>query len=229
LSNDNDNAFLVRLRRTPNLGGLDEEQYVSSTGTGLPLLFGRGTLIQPNQSSDYSPRRDGITVRATAIAHARAVMRIGSDSGMTARRIWITRDSLAAPQTVDGMSGQFAGGAFTSPLQMLTVGDPSPVSSPAAPVACDPVALKVVIPGAIVDTNIGNRVVGFAGFTLTWVDCATNPVLALIDTPIMTTGNATAALDASFANDAPLMAAVAAFTGPSPYSAGVLLAPVLVR
>ena len=36
----------------------------------MPLLFGRGSLISSVPGQQYSPRRDGVTIRATAIAAA---------------------------------------------------------------------------------------------------------------------------------------------------------------
>lgn len=73
-------AFLVRLRRTDHRNPLDREPDVSSSGDALPLLFGRGTMIPAQETaSGWAPRRDGITVRATAIADARPARRIGPD------------------------------------------------------------------------------------------------------------------------------------------------------
>lgn len=72
------NAFLARLRRTARPSGappLDIQDGVSSSGTTLPLLFGRLTLNE--DPTDFDPRRDGITVRATAIADARPVLAAG--------------------------------------------------------------------------------------------------------------------------------------------------------
>lgn len=73
-------AFLVRLRRSNEFTGFDgqTEPDVASSGPPLPLLYGRGSLIQGDDpASPYSVRRDGFTVRATAIAGARAAMRVG--------------------------------------------------------------------------------------------------------------------------------------------------------
>lgn len=75
-------AFLIRMRRThvpdPDDGDdtdpendphVDEEPGVSSRGGGLPLMLARaGWMRAEDESADYSVRRDGITVRATAIA-----------------------------------------------------------------------------------------------------------------------------------------------------------------
>ena len=75
-------SFLVRLRRTNNFQGLDDNAPVSSNNLPIPLLFGRvnashssDTVLNPN---GYSPRRDGITVRATAIADAKIALSVGA-------------------------------------------------------------------------------------------------------------------------------------------------------
>ena len=77
-----DPSFLVRLRRTDSRNdAVDRNPPVSSRGESLPLLFGRGTVIQPhNNTNNYNPRVDGITVRATAIADARPALRVGMPS-----------------------------------------------------------------------------------------------------------------------------------------------------
>lgn len=66
-------AFLARLRRTNNVQGLDNEAGVSSSGPTIPFLFGRGSMIHAQPGAAYSPRQDGITVRATAISTAAPV------------------------------------------------------------------------------------------------------------------------------------------------------------
>jgi hypothetical protein len=80
-------SFLVRLRRTNDFQSLDDVNGVSSNSPTLPLLFGRTNVYHdPNSQTNpngYSPRRDGLAVRATAIADARQVLRVGSStSGM---------------------------------------------------------------------------------------------------------------------------------------------------
>lgn len=71
-------ALLVRLRRTneaPDPG-------VSSVGPPLPFLFARGSLMQPG-SGGYNPRREGISVRATAIARAVSAKTAGPPDAAT--------------------------------------------------------------------------------------------------------------------------------------------------
>jgi hypothetical protein len=63
-----DSAFLVRLRRSNDA----PEPGIASSGSSLPLLFGKGAPVAgDNPDSAYSVRRDGFTVRATAISQTR--------------------------------------------------------------------------------------------------------------------------------------------------------------
>ncbi len=72
------NAFLARLRRSNDTLGLDRLAGVSTAGPTLPFLFGLGSGVLSSERPDlYDPRRDGITVRATAIADARPVVAAG--------------------------------------------------------------------------------------------------------------------------------------------------------
>jgi hypothetical protein len=80
LSTVNDSAFLVRLRRSnefADVGG-QVEPSVASSGPTLPLTFGKGTTIfGDDRNGGYSVRRDGLTVRATAIASVQPAMHVG--------------------------------------------------------------------------------------------------------------------------------------------------------
>jgi hypothetical protein len=72
-------AFLVRLRRTRNASGLDDQPAVASTGPTLPFLFGRaGPMRGGDPGAGYSPRHHGLTVRGTAIASARCALAVGA-------------------------------------------------------------------------------------------------------------------------------------------------------
>src|SRR5258705_2444136 len=76
----NANAFLVRLRRSNEYQGLEgrTDPDVGSSGPSLPLTFGKATTIHGDDpSSPYSVRRDGLTVRATAIAATRPALHLG--------------------------------------------------------------------------------------------------------------------------------------------------------
>jgi hypothetical protein len=80
LASVDDSAFLVRLRRSNEFRDLagGTETGVGSSGPSLPLTFGKATTIQGDDpTSEYSVRRDGLTVRATAIATIRPAMRVG--------------------------------------------------------------------------------------------------------------------------------------------------------
>lgn len=81
----NDTAFLVRLRRSNDLRGFDgqTEPGVATSGPSLPLTFGKAALISGDPSSTYSPRRDGLTVRATAIAEVRPALQVGLPQAST--------------------------------------------------------------------------------------------------------------------------------------------------
>jgi hypothetical protein len=83
-------GFLVRMRRTYDTSGIDNEPGVSSGGSlgqsdgnhaSIPFLFGRGSLIHKAPASFYSPREQGIAVRATTIAAAGSD--ISFDGGVT--------------------------------------------------------------------------------------------------------------------------------------------------
>lgn len=63
-------GFLARTRRAA--GELDRVPGVSSAGTPVPFLFGMGSAIQ--ETEDYDPRRDGLTVRAAAISETRRAL-----------------------------------------------------------------------------------------------------------------------------------------------------------
>ena len=80
LSLTEDSAFLVRLRRSNELqdfvGQTDTD--VASAGPSVPLLFGKGsTIAGDDPTGGYSARRDGVSVRATAIAEIRPAVHVG--------------------------------------------------------------------------------------------------------------------------------------------------------
>lgn len=84
-----DEAVLVRLRRTVSPRAarnnpLDTEPGTSSSGPTLPLLFARGAAmpVADTDESIYSPRHDGLSVRATAIARVAPARRVGPSSAL---------------------------------------------------------------------------------------------------------------------------------------------------
>ena len=70
-------AFLVRMRRTNNLNGLDQESGISSSGPTLPILFGRGSMMARSGNPGQLSVSSGITVRATAIAGPQPAKTVG--------------------------------------------------------------------------------------------------------------------------------------------------------
>jgi hypothetical protein len=74
-------AFLVRMRRTNNLNGLDQEPGISSSGPTLPVLFGRGSMMARSAALSGGTGglsvASGITVRATAIAGPQPAKSVG--------------------------------------------------------------------------------------------------------------------------------------------------------
>lgn len=76
-------AFLARLRRTREGQALDRVPGVSSAGPTLPLLFGYASATWPNTPGVNDIRRDGFTVRATAIADSRRVTASGLATATT--------------------------------------------------------------------------------------------------------------------------------------------------
>jgi len=102
--NTSNQAFLVRMRRTPlsNVpGSLDNAPGISSSGPTIPFLFGRGTTMYQQAGAAYSPRRDGIEVRATAIAAAGD--NVSFDGGKTSYSLG--RAKAAGPPPVIEPSG----------------------------------------------------------------------------------------------------------------------------
>lgn len=170
-----DPAFLVRLRRTNDFGGLDEVPGVSSRGAPVPLLFGRGTTIQAvDPAAGYSVRHHGVTVRATAIAEERPALEIGTAGFPAAVPLVIERafwqdpcwdgtitdvfvDELTGGVTDVGVcAGAVVGRVVSTPL--FRVGEPVPFEPP--------MLLDTAFEGyaAIVDQRPGwpaPRVVGF--------------------------------------------------------------------
>ena len=66
---DPDNGFLIRMRRTHDPDGLDEAAGISSRGGGVPLMLGLLSWMRAEPAdAEYSIRRDGVVVRATAIS-----------------------------------------------------------------------------------------------------------------------------------------------------------------
>ena len=132
-------AFLVRLRRSHERQDLPDhtEPSVASNGPSLPLLFGRGTtILGDDPSSTYSVRRDGLTVRATAIAETRPALRVGLPQsqanpllpGVTPFALMDTcvQSATGAPMTMTVTVNPATG--------LITRSSPGPVTCPAGAV-----------------------------------------------------------------------------------------------
>ena len=125
LTGGDHDAFLVRLRRSNEWADVEGqlEPGVASSGPSLPLLFGQGAPIHGDSPERaYSLRRDGFTVRATAIARAQPAMQVGlprtaapAQPGVTP---FVLLDTFAAapapaagvPLTLDPVSGTLCPG-----------------------------------------------------------------------------------------------------------------------
>ena len=193
-----DSAFLVRLRRSNEFQDLSgqAELDVASSGPSLPLIFGKGALIRGDDpQSAYSPRRDGLTIRATAIADTRPALRVGlpqsTQPGVTPFTLvdnFVQRlNAGGAPVTINPATGNICTGppcvgaspanvigrfvdSLTDPTRsrwtaISTVGQARPA---AVAVACVSVnAFAGYGPVYSLMTSGTNRVVGFAPVTLT--------------------------------------------------------------
>lgn len=170
-----DPSFLVRLRRGNDFDGLDNVTAVSSSGTPVPLLFGRGTLIHPEDpDAGYSVRHHGFAVRGTAIAHERPVMQVGMGvAGLSAIPFALNRSFWEHPcwdadartaVSIDAGTGAITGqapcagipaGAFVA-APLTSIGELAVAAPPAASTARGYAALVQVMA-----TSGLPRVVGF--------------------------------------------------------------------
>jgi hypothetical protein len=235
-----DDAFLVRIRRTRY--SADQEPGVSSNGGPLDLIFGRGTTVHEDPDSGYSVRRDGLTVRGTAIAQVRPALRAGpavlgppvapsvlqivAVPGVTPFAITdvapLTLDT-AVVAAIDVTGSISVGGGevahFVGPVNTMTVGDPLP--PPVAPL-CDPtaptndVANTTIWFGPLFDAT---RLIRFVPLQFTW-DCANASSITITRrSQIVAHANASALLPEGLPVGAEL----------PPLDAGTLMAPVLAR
>lgn len=218
-------SALVRIRRTNNSLGLDQQAGVSSNRAPIPLLFGRGT-------TNLSQRTNGIPVRATAIADARPALRVGAPvagllPGVTsfalASDFW---DSTAEPSNRVCMlatnaldpgilsSGVFPNaGHYVQPAQVVGV-PVVPVSTGSLPVP----GTEAYVP--IMKTT--GEVVGFGSVRLESPSCPGGQFDLVRESSRIATANATAVLTSP-------PPGLAAFLAANPAPAGALLVPVLVR
>lgn len=251
------NAFLVRLRRTNDFGGLDNQPGVSSSGTALPLLLGHGSTITVDDSkpnpNNYSVRRHGFTVRATALADARPALRVGLPQAATApplegatpfaldQTFWATLAvNVVVSATVDAAgtisSGAImAAGRFTPPppvppappdqTVLTTVGQ---LVAPATPIL--PAGLTGYVPIYQVVTEGGlpvERVIGFGHIAVT----GAVPAIQLTKLPtFVAPGNASRHLGQSPPlPDAMVWSVIFAANAAMTAVPGAVLTPALVR
>ncbi len=195
LDTADDSAFLVRLRRGHDLddaGGL--EPGVASSGPALPLTFGQATTVSADPpSGGYSIRRDGISVRATAIARVRPALRVGLPNpatGVAGVTPFALVDTFTAtltpagvPVTINPGTGSICAGvvcgpatptvgrfvdALTDPTRArwtlaATVGRPLPA---AVPLTCPGAAIAGFGPVVSALASGAVRVIGFARLTM---------------------------------------------------------------
>jgi hypothetical protein len=193
LTGVDDSAFLVRLRRSNEFReDVDAAPGEASSGPALPLVFGRGGLAHGDDpASAYSIRRDGLTVRATAIADVRPALQVGlpqaGQLGVTPFTLvdsYVATLTAAAVQvTIDPARGIICGGLIciaTSPtagrfvdsltdptrrrwLTIATVGAPLPV---ATPLVCPAAATSAgYVPVYSLMASGANRIIGFSRLT----------------------------------------------------------------
>lgn len=135
-STGNYNSFLVRMRRTNNPHGLDEIPGVSSRGGGLPLILARAGWLPAGRHpiTGQSFRRDGVVVRATAIAAEQPIVAVFVSSDP------LVSDSVypLLPYTIDGTSGTWRDTSLTELYtdRPTNPGDPNAAPSDLLPLRC---------------------------------------------------------------------------------------------
>jgi hypothetical protein len=242
-------SFLVRLRRTDHRNdALDRNSNVapalgvSSSGEPLPFLFARGTFINgadPNNAAVYSPRRDGLTVRATALAGARPALHVGSPATLPGSPpvtgvmpfaftecFWSTTLSNGTPVSFSVNSS----GIITIPTACID-GAGMFYVQPAQTVGNVITSLGMqgsppVVPGyvPIYDPSLGNLVIGF-GFLNT--PSGGTPQISKVSSSMAVT-NATALVTGGFPVSGATLAAVLLANGRL-NGEGALLVPVIAR
>ena len=119
-------AFLARVRRTHDPNGLDEQAGVSSRGGGMPLLVGHlAWFSATDPNADFSIRRDGVSVRATAIADHQVAVQVGTSND--ARVLGTTPFAISSQDLVAGNLSeiQSVGSAHTTVGQTLSALGPT--------------------------------------------------------------------------------------------------------
>jgi hypothetical protein len=227
-------SFLVRLRRTNDFQNLDNQAGVSSHGPTLPLMFGRGTVIEPEDTLDpnpnhYSPRVHGITVRAAAIADARPALQVGTPAaglpGVTpfvvTHAFWVSLGAMPQLVTVDAMGLLRQGigivGQYGVDPHVVGLPRPWPTTTAATPAAG-------YVP--IYETLDVDRVIGFGLVDIT----GSTPAFTIARSGLqLAPANATALVPGGFPVGSDPTAVLAANKVLAQEPTGALLAPALVR
>ena len=240
-------AFLARLRRTRENQPLDRVAGVSSAGPTLPFLFGLGSAsLGTPDPAVYDPRRDGVTVRAAAIADARRVTAAGfARVGMpglaplaldvaTSEVRWLSIDEVSWISLPVGTGVALEvdpSGAVTGALEGAAVlGSPrlgaplleGPVALPGAP----PAELEGLVYATLHRRDAVSgalRIVEFVALELTAVVMTADGALRLEGIKLGTT------IAPRNASAQPALAFDAGFATPSPVGADGLRAAVLAR
>ena len=211
LAGVDNSAFLVRLRRSNEFQdrAAQTEEHVGSSGPSLPLTFGKATTIQGDDpSSTYSVRRDGLTVRATAIAETRPALHVGlpqanvNQPGATPFAIvdtCIQGPNPAAPVTINVTVNPVTGvitrrapaaapcavgsvvGRFVGNANAIsTVG--AALTAPAARTCASFNTLAGYGPVYSLMASGTNRIIGFARANLTHTPCPPGPATPFLAT-----------------------------------------------
>jgi hypothetical protein len=162
---DGENAFLVRMRRTPDPA--DEKPGVSSRGNGLPLMMGHLSWMnfeQPSGSHDI--RRDGTIVRATSIAAARPIVCVFASSDPAVYPLLpysVLTDGTWRDTTLEDLYTKNPA-APTVNLQPLRSGIGTEVS--AGSTITEPTDLDGYVP-LVINVDGADRIIGFRLFVTT--------------------------------------------------------------
>jgi hypothetical protein len=242
------NAFLVRMRRTNDFEGLDNQDNVSSSGPAIPFLFARGSLMgSPDPTLDYAPRFHGIAVRSTSIATSQPARIIGTpQAGLGAVPFILSRgfwdnllissgDNIQISIYLDSNGILYSDAELTTPIGQYVFADASmitPISiGMGVGVAVTPSASALSSDGYVgVSDNISSveRIIGFGRVSLNVTDPGPPVILQLTKySRRMAHENASALLIQNFSGISPedlnlVLAANSAFDQP-------LEAPVLGR
>ena len=172
----NSDAFLVRMRRTDNVGGLDEIAGVSSRGTPIPYLFGRVPYGNADGGTSLLDQRErGTIVRAASIAQTPPVITVGVpsanvDEGLAIFEIefvsWTGLNNGVPVSVTLQADGSITGGATGRFIDrmLMTLGDQTTALG-SIPADLEVSSIRV----AAIKSNINgtDRVVGFGLAELT--------------------------------------------------------------